>query len=60
MENTAYIIFLAKAVRENNPLKKAFFKLVVNSVFGKTIEKASSQRSFHLVNNQEDALKLNG
>ena len=49
----------AQAIAEKNPLKKAFFKLVVNSVFGKTIEKTTAQREFKLVSSQEDAVKLN-
>lgn len=45
-----------QAVQEGNILKKSFYKLVINSVFGKTIERQSSQRQFELVNNREDAL----
>ena len=38
-------------------LKKIFFKLMINAVYGKTMENLQQRINVRLVNNAEDALK---
>ena len=40
-----------------NDFEKDFFKLMINSVYGKTIENLSKRISVRLVNNEKDFLK---
>ena len=41
-------------------LKKIFFKLMINSVYGKTMENLRKRINVRLVNNTEDFLKYTG
>ena len=41
----------------NNDFEKDFFKLMINSIYGKTMENLRKRISVRLVNNAEDFLK---
>ena len=58
--------WMAKYIRKNtklrqcatNAFEKDFFKLMNNSVFGKTIENIRKRQNIHLVDNRKKAIKL--
>ena len=53
------ILTLKKEKRKNadNKFQKDFFKLLINSVYGKTIESLGTRVSVKLVDNEKDLLK---
>ena len=44
-------------MRANNDFEKDFFKLMINCVYGKTIESLRKRVNFKLVNNGRDYVK---
>ena len=46
-----------KRMNAANDLEKDFFKLIINSVFGKTMENLRQRIKVRLVNNEKDFLK---
>ena len=51
------ILTLQKEKDAANSLKKGFFKLMINRVYGKTVENLRKRISVKLVNNEKDFLK---
>ena len=53
------ILTLKKEKRKNadNKFQKDFFRLLINSVYGKTIESLGTRVSVKLVDNEKDLLK---
>ena len=46
-----------KGMNATNDFEKDFFKLMVNSVYGKTMENLRTRMNVRLVNNEKDFLK---
>ena len=46
-----------KRKNKANSFEKSFFKLMINSVYGKTMKKLRKRTSVRLVNNKKDFLK---
>ena len=46
-----------KRTNANNSFEKGFFKLMINSVYGKIVENLRKRNSVRLVNNEKDFLK---
>ena len=51
------ILTLRKEKNATNDLEKDFFKLMINSIYGKTIENLRKRINVRLVNNAKDFLK---
>ena len=51
------ILILKKEKNEDNDFQKDFFKLMINSVYGKTMENLRKRINVRLINNAKDFLK---
>ena len=51
------ILILKKEKNEDNDFQKDFFKLMINSVYGKTMENMRKRINVRLINNAKDFLK---
>ena len=49
--------FTVKIMNAANSFEKYFFRLMINSVYGKTMENVRNRISFRLVNNEKEFLK---
>ena len=55
-----YIDFNTKKMNAANYFEKDFFKLMINSVYGKTMENLRKRMNVGIVNNEKDFLKYTG
>ena len=46
-----------KRINATNSFEKDFFKLIINSVYGKTMGNLQTKKNVRLVNNEKDFLK---